>query len=105
MGHDSAVVYSERDENASSVSAAVRLYSPAGSVRIVVQLLIAAISPSPTLALFLSSFPPPSSSSLPPLNFQNKTTYSPCSVGFPVTEFSLTPIHTSFPFSPSLTSV
>lgn len=45
MGHGSAVVYKLRSESAFKASAGDRLYFPSGSVRILVQLFIAAISP------------------------------------------------------------
>ncbi len=45
IGHGSAVVYRLRAENAWSASGPESLYFPAGSVRILVQLLIAATSP------------------------------------------------------------
>jgi hypothetical protein len=45
MGHGSAVVYRLRAEKAWRASAPESRYSPAGSVRILVQLLIAATSP------------------------------------------------------------
>lgn len=45
IGQLSALVYSERDENARWACDVVRLCGPFGSVRIAEQLLIAAISP------------------------------------------------------------
>lgn len=45
MGQLSALVYNDNSANASSASDAVRLYGPLGSVRILLQLEMAAISP------------------------------------------------------------